>query len=88
MNIVRFVLPDRTTVDYDFGGLRVPAPGETILADGSDPEFPAGEYEVGPVSFEIGLRGPRAAICPLTRLGHLPDRSVSRATSDDGGVRG
>lgn len=56
-------------VEYGFGDARVPVEGEVITTDGSDPDFPKGEYRVGWVRWEIDQRGPRMATVYLQRSG-------------------
>jgi hypothetical protein len=71
--IVRFYCPDRPEVDveYDFGDARVPVVGEFVRADGTDLDFPEGLYRVAdysePVTWEVGLRGPRRVRVLLSR---------------------
>ena len=68
--IVRFYLGpyDENGVEYGFGDTRVPVEGETIVADGSDPLLPKGQYGVLRVTWEVGIRGPKRASVALQRF--------------------
>lgn len=54
-------------VAYGFGDARVPCRGETIVADGSDPEFPQGVYRVQSVVWDISIREHHAT-CLLEQM--------------------
>lgn len=71
--VVRFVLPQtKEPLDYDFGRHRVPAVGESIQADGLDPGWPAGIYEVASVTHHVSLDGPGLVVCGLAFVARLP----------------
>ena len=75
MSEVRFVLSDETCIDYAFGDFRAPIKGEQVVAEGDDPLFPAGVYEVTNVNHNVCLRGPRQTVCALRLIYALPRES-------------
>lgn len=56
-------------VEYGSGTARIPVVGEVVRADGMDPEFPQGDYEVRAVHWDVGQRGPTCANVYLRRSG-------------------
>lgn len=53
---LRFVIDGGESVDYPIIG-HVPRVGEKVFADGSDPQFPRGTYDVEYVTSMVTLRG-------------------------------
>lgn len=85
MSEVRFVIdadqavalghPDEAiVVDYAFGDFRCPVVGEYVAAEGDDPAFPAGIYEVTHVDHIVRLRGPHRQVCALRYVAPLRTR--------------
>lgn len=78
MSTVRFVCDshpehDLIEVEYGYAGHATPAVGTSVVADGSDPAFPAGIYEVTHVSSWVTLRGPLRDVVDLRWVYRLPD---------------
>jgi hypothetical protein len=53
---LRFVIDGDKSVDYPIIG-HVPRVGEKVFADGTDPQFPRGSYDVEFVTSMVTLRG-------------------------------
>lgn len=64
---VQFIFPDGQTVEYGWPAASAPAAGDIVYFDGSDPDVPAGVWEVKPSGrrFDVGLRGPKRVRCRL-----------------------
>jgi hypothetical protein len=71
---VRFVQTNQIDTTYGFGDARAPVEGESIWADGSDPDFPKGTYKVVSVGWTIGIRGPKEAVVKIKRATALGSR--------------
>lgn len=75
--MIRFNFHDPDTAEHrhvTYGlpaGGRVPQKGEGVVADGSDPDFPAGIYEVRHVTTHVGHRGPSLTVVDLQRIGRV-----------------
>jgi len=57
-------------VEYAWGNLPIPTVGQTVHADGDDPDFPEGDYTVTDLEWRIGLRGPRIVNIDLQSTKH------------------
>jgi hypothetical protein len=65
--IVAFEFPNRTRMEYGTGDARVPAVGERVHFDGSDPIMAPGIWRVLDVEWVVSVRGFGMAVVRLGR---------------------